>query len=275
MSALFWIGMQEVSAGVRNRWVMATTLALAALALSLALLGTAPTGTEGVDPVSVVVVSLASLSIFLIPLIALLLSFDAIVGELERGTLLLLMSYPIARWQIVVGKFLGQTAILAVATVAGYGLAGILLAFTAEEAPQAWGSFVGMIGTSILLGCAFIALGLLSSVVVRERATAAGLAVAIWLVFVLLYDTALLGLLVADQGRLVDGAVLEAFLLFNPADSYRLFNLAGSENLAALSGMDLGAGGASFSPVALVGALFAWTIVPLLVAVSIVERRQA
>ena len=41
------------------------------------------------------VVSLASLTVFLVPLIALLLAYDAIVGEAERGTLLLLLAYPV------------------------------------------------------------------------------------------------------------------------------------------------------------------------------------
>ena len=42
------------------------------------------------------------------PLIALLLSYDAIVGEVERGTMMLLLTYPVARWQVVLGKFLGH-----------------------------------------------------------------------------------------------------------------------------------------------------------------------
>ena len=41
-------------------------------------------GVVKAEPLAVVVVSLVSLSIFLVPLIALLLSFDAIVGEHER-----------------------------------------------------------------------------------------------------------------------------------------------------------------------------------------------
>src|SRR3546814_9660864 len=86
-----------------------------------------------------------------------------------------------------------------------------------------------MIASSVLLGAAFLSLGGLASVVVRERATAAGIAVAVWLVFVLLYDSALLGLLVADQGRLVGPAVLDVLLLLNPADAYRLLNLTRSE----------------------------------------------
>src|SRR5690606_3252527 len=131
MNALV-IAAQEIRVGMRNRWVLATTVLMAALALSLALLGSAPTGAVKADPLAVVVVSLASLTIFLVPLIALLLSFDAIVGEQERGTLMLLLSYPVARWQVVVGKALGQVAILAVATVVGYGAAALALWLKAE-----------------------------------------------------------------------------------------------------------------------------------------------
>jgi Cu-processing system permease protein len=236
MRAAFVIAGQEVRVGLRNRWIVATTLLLAALALSLTLLGSAPTGTVGADPLAVVVVSLSSLTIFLLPLIALMLSFDAVVGEQERGTLILLLSYPVDRWEVVVGKFLGHTAILAVATVAGYGraLAALLLrgGVGVGVGVGDWQAFAAMVASSVLLGAAFLALGTLASVLVRERATAAGVAVAVWLVFVLLYDTALLGILVADQGRIVGPALLDALLLLNPADVYRLFNLTGSDNVS-------------------------------------------
>ena len=56
---------------------------LAALALSLGFLGSSPTGSVKVDPLTVTVVSLSSLSIFLIPLIAMLLSYDALIGEMS------------------------------------------------------------------------------------------------------------------------------------------------------------------------------------------------
>ena len=55
--------------------------------------------------------------VFLLPLIALLISHDAIVGEMERGTMLLLLSYPVGRWQVLLGKFVGHLAILAFATL--------------------------------------------------------------------------------------------------------------------------------------------------------------
>lgn len=274
MNALLAIAGQEVRAGLRNRWVAATTLILAALALSLVLLGSTPTGTVGASPVAVVAVSLASLTIFLVPLLALLLSFDAIVGEAERGTLLLLLAYPVARWQVVLGKFLGHAAILGIATILGYGAAGALLAVTGAADAGAWTAFGVLIGTSVLLGMAFVALGSLASVVVRERPTAAGLAVGLWLVFVLLYDSALLGLLVLDQGATVSGGVLDALLLLNPADVYRLINLTGDGAAALLAGMSA-PGEAGAIPVGvLYAALSAWIVLPLGAGVLVFNRRH-
>lgn len=274
MRAVPVIAGQEIRVGFRNRWIVATTLLLAALALSLTLLGSAPTGTVGVDPLAVVVVSLSSLTIFLLPLIALLLSFDAVVGEQERGTLILLLAYPVARWEVVMGKFLGHTAILAVATVLGYGAAAAALALRDGVSEAAWPAFAAMIGTSVLLGAAFIALGGLASVVVRERATAAGIAVGIWLAFVLLYDTALLGILVADQGRTINAAMLDILLLLNPADVYRLFNLTGSDEVGLYSGMAGPGEAGRLTPMLLIGALAAWIAVPLGLATAIFTRRQ-
>ena len=112
MNAALTIAGKEIREGLRNRWILATTLLLAVLALTLSFLGSAPTGTVKASPLDVIVVSLSSLTIFLIPLIALLLSHDAIVGEAERGTLLLLLSYPVRRGQVILGKFLGHIAIL-------------------------------------------------------------------------------------------------------------------------------------------------------------------
>lgn len=277
MRAAFVIAGQEVRVGLRNRWIVATTVLLAALALSLTLLGSAPTGTVGADPLAVIVVSLASLTIFLVPLIALLLSFDSVVGEQERGSLILLLAYPVARWEVVVGKFLGHLAILAVATVLGYGcaLAALLLKGGLDQAGggAGWPAFAGMVASSVLLGATFLALGGLSSVLVRERATAAGIAVAVWLFFVLLYDTALLGILVADQGRLIGPAVLDALLLLNPADAYRLLNLTSSEAVSVYAGM-AGPGESGLAPWLLATALAAWIVVPLGLATYIFSRRQ-
>ena len=85
MNSVVTVAAKEIQQAIRNRWVLASTLLLAGLALSLTFLGSAPTGTVGARALDVVIVSLSSLTIFLVPLIALLISHDAIVGDMERA----------------------------------------------------------------------------------------------------------------------------------------------------------------------------------------------
>lgn len=273
MRTVLIIALKEIREGLRNRWVLATTLLLATLALTLTFLGSAPTGNVGASALDVVIVSLSSLSVFLLPLMALLISHDAIVGESELGTLLLLLSYPLSRWQVVMGKFVGHIAILAFATVVGYGIAAAALALMGDAAGAASGwAFARLIGSSILLGAVFLAIGYLVSTLVAERSTAGGIAIGIWLFFVLIYDMGLLGLLVVDQGRSITGATVDTLLLLNPTDVYRLVNLGGSAG--AVSGM-AGIGATSaLAPAALIAALVAWAAVPLAAATLVFARRD-
>ncbi|MDT3684729.1 MAG: ABC transporter permease subunit [Pseudorhodoplanes sp.] len=275
MRNILIIAGKEIQEGLRNRWVLATTLLLAALALTLTFLGNAPTGSVGVGALDVVIVSLSSLTIFLVPLIALLISHDAIVGDIERGTMLLLLSYPVGRWQVILGKFVGHLAILAFATVLGYGVAAIALVGTGEAIEAgSWTAFAMLIGSSILLGAVFIAVGYLVSVLVHQRGTAAGIAIGIWLVLVLVYDMALLALLVVDQGRTVSAGTLNALLLLNPTDVYRMFNLAGSTNVSMFSGMAGLADAMTLDASMLLAALTAWAVLPLALATFAFSRRE-
>ena len=249
MSPIWIITGKEVRDSLRNRWVLAATLLLAALALSLGFLGSSPTGSVKVDPLTVTVVSLSSLSIFLIPLIAMLLAYDAVIGEIERGTMALLLSYPVSRWQVLVGKFLGHLIILTLATTAGYGLAGMALQLAHGGLDfAAWQPFALLIVASVLLGAAFLAMGYLISAKVKERGTAAGIAIGV--------------------------PMLETILLFNPADVYRLLNLTGYENTAMYAGMAGLSGQLTLGMPVLVAAQLLWIALPFALAAWIFRKRQ-
>lgn len=275
MNAMATIAGKEIRESLRNRWIVAMTLLLAVLALSLALLGSAPAGTVDADRLSVTVVSLASLSIFLLPLISLMLSYDAIVGEVERGTLLLVLAYPVSRWQLVLGKFLGHVGVLALATVVGYGVAGLIVGAIIEGVDAGgWRDFGILIATSVLLGASFIAIGYLLSVVVRERATAAGLAVGVWLVFVLVFDLVLLGALVMDHGQRIGAGFLNIVFLLNPADVFRILNLTGTPGASLLSGMGAAGAETGFGSGLLLAVMAVWIVAPLAAAGLIFRRRE-
>ncbi|MDJ0948297.1 MAG: ABC transporter permease subunit [Alphaproteobacteria bacterium] len=275
MRAVLTIAGREIREGIRDRWVLAATLLLAVLALALALLGSAPVGAVKASGLSVTVVSLASLSVYLVPLIALLLSYETVIGEIERGTLMLLLAYPVARWQIILGKFAGHAVILACAALVGFGGAGLAVAAIGSDwQAGAWLSFASMVASSVLLGAVFLGLGYLVSALARERGTAAGLAIAVWLVIVVLYDLALLGVLVLDEGQVIDASLLPYLLMLNPADSYRLVSLAGSEQVRVLSGLASVAPGQAFSPIVPLAMLFAWVAAPLALAAAVFQRRE-
>ena len=274
MTAVAAIAGHEVLAGIRNRWMLAASLLLGVLALTLAFVGSAPGGAVAASPLAITVVSLSSLSVFLVPLIGLLVSYDTLVGEIERGTMPLLMTHPVTRWRIVLGKFAGQVAILAVATVVGFGVAALVTGLGDGGDGEAWGAFGVMVGASILLGAAFIALGTLFSAVVAERGTAAGVSAAAWLVFVVLFDMALLAILVADEGQVVSGELFRVLLLLNPTDVYRMLTLSGSETVGALSGMAGVSAEAAFGHAILLPVMALWIAVPLGLAGLLFGRKE-
>jgi Cu-processing system permease protein len=274
MGSILTLASKEVRDGLRNKWVAGATVVLAALAFALTFLGSTPTGLLDVKPLAVTVVSISSLTIFLIPLIAFLLGYDAIVGEAERGCLLLMLTYPVSRLEILLGKFLGHTAILAFATLIGYGAAGAAAAWTGNTDAESWRAFAGLLFSSVLLGLAFLSLAYLISVVVTERSTAAGLAVGLWLLFVIVYDLVLMGMLVASKGG-IGADLFPSLLLLNPADAYRLFNLTAFENVRRISGMGGVSASAQFPPAVLLAALCAWIVLPLFAAATVFNRREA
>jgi len=85
---------------------------------------------------------------------------------------------------------------------------------------------------------------------------------------------ALLGLLVLDQGRNISREALNALLLLDPTDVYRLFNLTGFANVSTFAGMAGLAGNTTLSAQVLVAALMLWTLIPLVLAAFAFSRRE-
>lgn len=274
MSAALEIARREFRADIRNRWFAAAILLMLAFALALVALGSAPAGRVGASPLAVAVVSLSTLAVYFVPLLALLLGHDAVIGEAERGTLALTMAYPVTRFAFLGGKLAAHALLLALATLIGFGGAGIL-AMVAGNSTSAedWRLLGLLIVSTAGLGLVFLGLGYAVSARVRERATAVGLAIGLWLFFVILYDLAVIGLLVATGGALPHGLV-EALLLLNPTDIYRLIHLGASDETrlaAGLAGAGLKLG---IAPGLLAGAGAAWIALSLHTAFAAFRRRE-
>jgi len=275
MNSIWTIARKELSDSLRNRWLMAISLVFATLALGIAWFGAAASGQVGYASTPATIASLASLGIFLIPLIALLLAYDAIVGEEEGGTLLLLLTYPLSRSQLLLGKFLGHGLTLALATLIGFGVAGVAIAVLVENVAIASlaAAMLRFIGSTVLLGWGFIALAYVISVRVSEKPIAAGLALAIWFFFVLIFDLMLLGTLVASEGQF-SAELLPWLLMLNPTDIYRLLNIVAFDSTAQLSGvLSLGAD-LPIGAAGLWAGLVLWFVIPLAGALLLFRNRR-
>jgi Cu-processing system permease protein len=257
------VAAKEFRDRIRNRWVLAVTLVFTVFALVIAYFGAAQQGAVGFRSIEVTIASLASLVIYLVPLIALILGFDAIVGERERGSLDLLLSMPLTRFELLMGKFLGLSAALACSTVVGFGVVGLLLGF--KLSPQAWFHYAGFILSSVLLGMAFLSLAVTLSVFATDRARASGGAIALWFFFVLVYDLLLLGALVASGGA-VGADAFPYLLLLNPADTFRILNIFGLEDVRTLYGLTTVFPERLANPGVLGAAMVAWIALPLALA---------
>jgi Cu-processing system permease protein len=209
----------------RDRWVLISSAMFALLALSIASYG----GNEGAANM-VTAPSLVTLSALIVPLVALLLGHEAIVGERERHTLGLLLSLPIHRGEVILAKFFGRSMALAVSIGIGLGASSLVLAAGQREL------VLNLLPATLLLGSSFLSLGILISVLADRVATAVSLAVVCWFVLVFFYDLGLLALMVATDGS-ISPELISWLVSLNPTGLYRtqmLIELVGNDTLQEL-----------------------------------------
>jgi ABC-2 type transport system permease protein len=126
---------------------------------------------------------------FLIPLISIGLAFDSVNSEFNRRTMSRLLAQPIYRDAVLMGKFLGALATLAVGLAAlwllmmGLGLVTLGVPPTAEETLRG----LAFLFVAIAYGALWIAVALLCSVIFRSTATSALVALGLWLLLTVLW----------------------------------------------------------------------------------------
>jgi Cu-processing system permease protein len=247
---------------MRDRWVVVITVLFAMLAVGIAAYGRSAQDTAAV----VTAPSLVTLVVFLVPLVALVLGHDAIVGERERHTLGLLLSLPVHRSEVLVAKFIGRALALCGSIGLGLGSATLLLD------PGQRQVVLALVPPTLLLGASFLSLGMLISVGARRVATAASLAVVVWFGLVFIYDLALLALMVLTDGA-VSQEVVTWLVTLNPAGLFRtqqMMQLVGHDALADL-GLSVALPGAGVRAVIWT----AWIVGPLVVGGALLSGRRA
>jgi len=141
-----------------------------------------------VEPQQAPISFIAALT-FMIPLMAIGLGFDAVNSEFNRRTLSRVLSQPIYRDALLLGKFLGGLTTLAVALTALFLIvfgAGLLLLGLPPRGPEV-ARAVAFLVVAIAYGGVWLAVAMLFSVIFRSTATSALCSLGLWLFFFILW----------------------------------------------------------------------------------------
>ena len=257
------VAAEEYRRALETRWLFAFTALFALLVLGLSYFGLAQSREVGFQGFSRLTLSLMNLVLFLVPLTGLIVGVGSVAGG--GDALPLLLAQPVSRGEVLIGKYLGLCAALAVAQALGFGGGGLVVAFQAGSEQIA--GFAALTALSLLLGCLSLSAALCIASLFPDRLLGRPVVAVIM---------ATIGLGAILRGLPLQAVLIPA-LLVNPVDLVRiLITIAvGSGALfgptsAVLVKFFGGTGGAILA----LGVLGIETLVPLAVALHIFRRRD-
>ena len=210
---------KEVNDAFRNIWLLIFTAAYFLLVLGIPfilLLSLHLFGTEDV-PGQIVVTALDVIPI--VPLLPLLLGGIGIVGEREKGTMDHLLSQPVSRSEVFLGKYIGLLIASSFVILAGVGGASLLAFLFAPEGYP--GSKIGTM-LLLMLSLSTISLGVatLISSLTRSRAIAIGLSLFAWIFLTIIFELGLLDFIILAINGSPPALLTLSFI--NPIDITRI-----------------------------------------------------
>lgn len=165
-------------------------------------------------------VDLGTIGVGVLSLVAILLSYDAVAGEKERGTLKLLLVNPLSRTHVLLGKYVGAMASLLVPLGAALVLALVAVAISGVRfQPSDYGRLLLILVFLVLLVSFFVLAGIAISALTHRSAVAILALALLWLVLVSgAGSLATFSANVDPQGRGIDEVAAELALLHDHYD---------------------------------------------------------
>jgi len=253
--------------------VASFTVLFATLTLLVSWFGMVTSGYSGFQDFTRTAASLVNLGAFLIPLFALLLGVFSFITN--RDYMDILVTQPVSRTRVLLGKYLGLVITVLGASVLGFGVSGALIAISIGV--QGAQAYLLVVLYSSLLALVFTGLSVLISLLARRRQIALGIGMAVWVFYELLYGMIMLGTTLYLPPRVLK-AVLLVGLAGNPIDVTRVLSLleVGGPHLFGPAGATLVklAGSPFQATLVGLGALLIWIAVPVLISIRIFNRQN-
>ena len=123
---------------------------------------------------------------FFVPIIGLMVGYRSIVGERESGTVRFLLGLPNTRGDVLVGKIIGRTAVVAVPTLISFVVGALVIVALYGELDVA--NFLGLLVFSVVMGLLYVSIAVGVSASVSSRAKALAGVVGVYVFFEIVWD---------------------------------------------------------------------------------------
>lgn len=165
---------------------------------------------------------LMNLSLWLIPIICLILGANSIIADKEGGRLALYKTYEMPYFYYLISKFIALCTSLIAALGFSYGIFGVVLAITGSLAETSF--FLTFLVLNIFLVITFSALSLLIGAVSVTRMQGLSLALFIWSFLVFVYEFILFSVVsVIPYAQKLNSMLV--LVLLNPIESIRVWSI--------------------------------------------------
>ena len=277
-NVIYSIAKKEIMDNFRNKWIILVAAMFAILTLVVSYFGSL--GSSGWQNLGTTISGMTSLGSFLITIVALMLGYATIIGEIERGSMSSLLSLSANRFEIVVGKWLGLAAVLCFTIFIGYGFAGLLIALNVPNVNII--EYLVFIGLTMLFGLVFLTVALCFSTIFSKRSTAMGGAIFLWFLFNIILPIVFVGLLATsiDFTQITVQSTIHApdwyfvLNLFNPISVYSTLIGLAIGPVQSATGANLIPNPSWYSTGLLLGVLVVWIVVFFALAVWRFQRKD-
>jgi Cu-processing system permease protein len=262
---IYSVAKKEVMDNIRNKWIILVSVMFALLTLVFSYFGSL--GSSGWHDLGLTISGMTELGSFLLSIVALMLGYAAIIGEIERGSMSALLSLSATRFEIIVGKFLGLGAVICFTILVGYGIAGLVIA--ANVSNVNFLEYLAFIGMTMVFAMVFLTVALFFSTVFTKRSTALGGGIFLWFLFNIILPIVFVGLLATT----IDFTKILQETTFVLPEWYYILNLLNPISVySSLIGITIGPVQSStgagyipnpswYTPGLLMGVLLSWIIV--------------
>ena len=274
--AIITIAKKEIVDNTRNINIIIVTAVFAIITVLVSFIGTLTSGGSWNDMNATVQMMMFFIQ-FIVPIIGLMLGYSSIIGEIERGTMSALLAEPATRLEIIIGKFLGLSLVIAISIFIGLISAGVIISLNVSEFD--FGLYMAIILYTILFGMIFISISMFFSSILKRRTQAIGMSIFTWSFFSFLW-----GILILMWFQLsihMDWDEADSYFainIFSPVQEYLCLisvNVGGDRGMPSLGMSTMAQYFPDFYTAGVLLILMAlWIIVPLILSYIAFNKRD-